>query len=362
VSAASVGSAIDPDGYAILLDGTDTGPLGANSSVSVDVVVGDYEVELAGLADNCGVIGENPLGATVAEDAAATVQFSVACPPFYDYIAFYSSREEGRGIFVMTPDGSNPVNITRDSAFYRYPTWSPDATRIAFTRDEIHVLDIAEQSVTRLTENANVELCAWSPDGTRIAYSSFTGEVQGDAWGDIYVMNADGTDPVNLTPGPARSFDPAWSPDGSQIAFSRRVEDVTNIWVMQADGSNPIRLTDHRPFDVSIEPAWSPDGSRIAYTGPAGPPEPPAAGGKIWVMDADGSNRVSLTTTGQYTHVHRPTWSPDGSRIAFWAYKGFAEGTEKGYEIYVMDADGSNQENLTNDPGYDVNPTWSPGQ
>jgi Tol biopolymer transport system component len=259
----------------------------------------------------------------------------------------------------MRPDGSDLALITSDSATsYPYPAWSPDATRIAYSGDDVNVLDIATQSVTRLTENANVGLCSWSPDGERIVYDSFTGEVQGDAWGDIYVINIDGSDPVNLTPGPARGFDPAWSPDGSQIAFARRGGDVMNIWVMQADGSNPVRLTDHEPVSpiTSFEPAWSPDGSRIAYAGPAERP----AEGSIWVMDADGSDRVRLTEANQYTHVNRPAWSPDGARIAFWAYKGFAEVPELGYEVYVMDADGSNPVNLTNHPGYDVFPAWSP--
>jgi Tol biopolymer transport system component len=106
---------------------------------------------------------------------------------------------------------------------------------------------------------------AWSPDGTKIAFVRR---------GDIFVMDADGSNPTNLTN--SQSMDnqgPAWSPDGTRIAFSRSEaggnREVNRIFVMDADGSNPTSLTDALPdggIGVDFEPTWSPDGNRIAFS------------------------------------------------------------------------------------------------
>ncbi len=148
---------------------------------------------------------------------------------------------------------------------------------------------------------------------------------------DVHVMDADGSNPTNLTNNNSTTdIDPAWSPDGSKIAFSRNTE----IYVMDADGGNPTNLTNFMANDT--DPAWSPDGSKIVFeTNRAGDTE-------IYVMDADGSNQTSLTANSGSTS---PAWSPDGTKIAFYSVRRDNNG-----EIYVMDADGSNVTNVTNNP------------
>jgi Tol biopolymer transport system component len=354
VATATAGSTADPDGYTVVLDGVTTRAIGVDGHETfADLTVGQHEVELLDVADNCSVAGENPRSVTVQDGVTTRVDLTVACPPFYDYIAF-----SGGGLSVMRPDGSERVKLTDIRGT---PAWAPDATRIATSGSGgIWVLNTATMHLTQLTLTDGGGYPSWSPDGTRIAYHHFDC-VDCDTCGDIWVINADGTDPMNLTPGPARGLEPAWSPDGSRIVFTREVDGIREVFVMQADGSNPVRLTDlrasmpgsrYRP--VAFDPAWSPDGARIAFSGPG-----EQADNTIWVMDDDGSNVTQVTADLPAYQAWRPSWSPDGTRIAYWVYRpddGYS------YQIYVMEADGSNPVNITNGEGVNTNPAWSPAR
>lgn len=98
-----------------------------------------------------------------------------------------------------------------------------------------------------------------------------------------------------------------------------------------------------------VFPAWSPDGRKIAFNAF------PDRKNRIYVMNADGFDRVALTDG---PHDRAPTWSPDGKQIAF--CRALEVNNTFNYEVFVMDADGSNQRNLTNDPAFDGDPAWSP--
>jgi Tol biopolymer transport system component len=119
------------------------------------------------------------------------------------------------------------------------------------------------------------------------------------------------------------------------------------VFVMNADGSNPHALTDEGAND---QPNWSPDGSKIAYEATIDD-QPPA----IYVMNADGSGKAALTSS----HVDsEPAWSPEGTKIAFTSNQ-----NESAFDsqIYVMDADGSNPQPLTDENGViDRHPAWQP--
>jgi len=150
---------------------------------------------------------------------------------------------------------------------------------------------------------------------------------------DIYVMNPDGTSVARLTTDPGGEFDPAWSPDGSKIVF--RCD--SRICVVNADGSGRTAVT----TSGGQQPAWSPDGSKIAFTD-----------GDILVINADGTGVTNLTNSPEFESS--PAWSPDGSKIAFTSVSGGNGG------IYVMNADGTGRAVVFDSPGFDSRPTWSP--
>ena len=177
---------------------------------------------------------------------------------------------------------------------------------------------------------------------------------------EVYAMNPDGENQTNLTNvSSASDFEPAFSPDGKKIAFLHRAQDGSKgLYVMGADGSNQTNLTSFGTKWAG-DPVFSPDGTKIAFFRQDG--DGLSSDAEIYTVNVDGSNPTNLTNSPYPGQDYSPAFSPDGTKIAFERWHGCIDicGADPP-EIYVMDADGSNQTRLTYDyePKVDADPAW----
>lgn len=195
---------------------------------------------------------------------------------------------------------------------------------------------------------------SWSPDGARLALMSDTS----GSW-NVWTMNLNGSDLRQLTRAPSRDAAAAWSPDGRWLVFSSdRVNDVwPDLWLLDLEGHQPLqRLT--RGDGKYFFPTWSPDGSSIAYIYlPTGPP--------YWELRvlrmSDGVVQILLTDDVFFSP---PTWSPDGGKMAFVSKR------SGNPDIWVLDIPRPSSvtlesaphslQQLTHHTAIDKEPTWSP--
>lgn len=342
-----------------------------------------------------------------------------------EFLLFLSTRDGaldplGRpmaDIYRMDGDGSGAINLTGQPAWlYLHMTLSPDGRRVAFAREcEVLAMGTDGSGLTHLVRSSPDTGCnawpRWSPDGTLVAFATNReGRALGHTRGlyDAYVMNADGSNPRNVshamgedlgfnlhvagwspggqvvfvTDGPTGGgqdtrvylvnpdgtglrplFDrtgdhsPAWSPDGSQIAFISERDGPRRLYIMNADGSDVRPLTNHPGDDrlsttrggfsfmeFHVDP-WSPDGSRIALARLAGGDE----WGTLHTVRPDGTQLRRLTTFSADFNG----WSPRGTRVAL---------TDRRHpgppDIYLANADGSGLRNLTQSAANDTDAFW----
>jgi TolB protein len=275
--------------------------------------------------------------------------------------------EGGLGIFVANPDGNGARQLT-DNANREdsLPAWAADGRRIAFvgarrstegyappTGGEIHVMSADGSNERRLTRNTGLDVAPrWLPDG-RIVFVSCLPSQGEPPECSVVAIRADGTGREELARlGYAVGFDV--SPDGRRVVYAR-VEgqshyEHSELHVMNVDGTDRRRITDNDAGDGS--PTWSPDGTRIAFISNRAESAPclyhdcTGSTSELYVMDADGGDVTRLTET-PHDEGGLFSWSPDGTRIIYSRTLG-RQGHDP--EVLVVNADGSCPTKLLLDP------------
>jgi Tol biopolymer transport system component len=274
-------------------------------------------------------------------------------------IVFCSDRTGNYELYYMSMDGSNVTQVTSSEYLDYYPRFSPDNSQLVFssTRDsenqEIYLINTDGTNVERLTENdvRDYDPCI-SVDGLKIFYTSIAAEKEnqtGPPKSSIYSMNIDGSGQVMVKDDPNGNYsdyDPIVSPDGLKLLFSSSRTYDDEIYIMDIEGLQPVNLTNTQGWDG--RPNFSPDGSKIVFSsGREGNGET----ADIYIMNSDGTDVKRLTESGAFNTD--PCFSPDGAKIVFGSEKDAA------VDIFIMDADGKNAVQLTKDAGRNYYPRFS---
>jgi Tol biopolymer transport system component len=282
-------------------------------------------------------------------------------------------QDDNRDIFTLDMGVNLLINLTNQPGDDDNPAWAPNGERLAFQTDRdgennIYVMQANGALQTPLTTDPGSDVEPdWSSDGRLIAFSSDRG---GEF--DIHVMSESGADQSALAPFEAEDRGPRWppapAPSVDELAIAAGVvSDLRDLYIVGAAGTRRSQITASGTRDDTM-PDWSPDGGQLVFasnldgdydiyvTPPPGTGAPGSAGASQDAqVQAAGSGEPIRLTDHPGADMH-PSWSPDGTQIVY-----EAKGDEGDWDVWVMNADGSASRNLTaNEPSHDGNPAWSP--
>jgi TolB protein len=277
-------------------------------------------------------------------------------------------------IHLMDVDRGLSHQVTDGTQYERYPTWSPDGRYLLYHSNQRGTYDLYRMDMNTMdselldlsirSQAYNEAMAQWSPDGEHIAYHANIGGTY-----NVFITDSSGEDFTQLTFNRVgNAIRLSWAPDGEQAVYAADDENgamnlytvtLTELLENQPDeliagesytfSGNPvpgsqITFTD---FDDNWYPSYSPDGSRIVFISNR------TGDSDIYVIDADGSNLQNLTNSLSVEEM-QPVWTPDGRIV-------FASDRYQSHDLYIMDADGENLRRLTFDSeNSEQAPAWRP--
>jgi len=315
--------------------------------------------------DICLLDPANPGAVTnLTDNGATSYDEKPIWSPDGSKVAFVSDfTKDGQGeknVFVMPAAGSgDEINLATQIS--EFPAegkaiddlaWSPDGSRIAFTRgnnagdDKVWVENADGTSVFPLEIGGTgaKRHPTWSPDSSKIAYAVVKNEPE-----QIYIASSLGGIGQPLANGVGH--EPNWSPNGAKIAFDDYNSGFgyVNLDIVNADGSGTPQIVVPSPYTEWTFSAWSPDGGRIAYRATAG------TGATVYrVTNADGSGDHPLASPGE-GDARYASWAPDGSRLVYGQTPFPNTGATN---LYLANADGSGGAQPLTSDGKSFDPAW----
>lgn len=266
------------------------------------------------------------------------IYFSRYEPPYY----------EERALYAKNPDGSDAQPIATNGARYAFGDVARDGRHLLVTLEaeswDVALIEVDGGNPRVIVAGPGDERAtSLAPDGKQVLYESLQNGTE-----QVFVANVDGTGVRLLTPG-ERTWHGSFSPDGKRIAYIREipypyddVDDFSAVYVMNADGSNPVRLT----WLPGIEetPTWSLDGQTLYFTHLANL----NAEYVIRSIQVDGTGMKTIVTNAEVQDI-----SPDGKQLLFIRLAG-----EYHYHLFTINVDGTNVKNITNSDKWEWGARW----
>ena len=389
VQVLSAGADPDPDGYLVSLDAAEPVAISSPGMAYENVPVGAHTLSFSGAASNCSLLPAT-LPTDVRFGSTSNVQHTAFCVARLGHLRVHATTTgvdldtdgylvevEGRSVDVPSNGVGNVADVREGTRAVRLNAINPNCTVVGdnprsvsvgfqLTQDvtfdvtcvagaRVRVSTVAtgvdvDPSYRVRVEGPGVDRSEMAPLSTQVTFVALASGTHTVTLDDVRVncvVDAATPNPRTIALTMGQTIDVVFNVACSSaptIAFIGTGSTGFGVYSAKANGTNPTPLTSNGSDDH--DPTYSPDGSRIAFrSGRDGNLE-------VYVMNADGSAQTRLTNDAG-ADVN-PEWSPDGSKLAF---RSTRDGND---EIYVMNADGSNVTRLTNHPGADQKPTWSP--